>query len=403
MIPAIIGAAAAVAVASGVMQYYNAAKARKATKERLHEIEQMFSAIVPPDLGIKVWDDPKFLATVPEPAFNMQAITPKMYESVGQYIPQAAAVIAEKRPDLVRASDEANKGRQSQMDALEQYRRIARSDFDPELAQRMAESSRKARSDAQSRQASILQDAARRGQASSLGTMAMQSAGASDAMERQAIEGQMAAAESYRNRLAAMQRGAELGGQVRQSEMSEAGRNTDIINDFNQRTSARYQQAAQQRADLANKGQLYNLGEGQRIADANVDAVNKSRYEHVGRANDLRQMAYGNARQTRNDRIQGQKDRMNVIQRDYENRMSNAATRANVSYHRIGEDQQNTRDTNAAIQGGADSAMAGAQYYDRYGGGNEPEPNDRRQDYNDVGGRNPGNYRRLDDDYWRTS
>jgi hypothetical protein len=403
MIPAVIGAAAAVAVASGVMQYYNAAKARKATKERLAEIERMFAAIVPPDLGIKVWDDPKFLASVPEPAFNMEAITPKMYERVGQYIPQAAAVIAEKRPDLVQASEAAKKGRESQMEALENYRRIARSDFDPELAQRMAESSRKARSDAQSRQASILQDAARRGQASSLGTMAMQSAGTSDAMERQAIEGQMAAAESYRNRLAAMQRGAELGGQVRQSEMAEAGRNTDIINDFNQRTSARYQQAAQQRADLANQGQLYNLGQDQRISDANVDAVNKSRYERVGRANDLRQRAYGNARQTRADRIQAQKDKIGYIQQDYDNRMANASTRAGVSYNRVNQDQQNTRDTNAAIQGGADSLMAGAQYYDRYGGGNEPEPNDRRQDYNDVGGRNPGNYRRLDDDYWRTS
>lgn len=354
--------AGAVAVATAVMQYYNAEKARKASKQRLSEIEGMFNAIVPPDLNVRVWDDPALVATIPEPAFNLEAITPEMFERVGQYVPQAAEVIAERRPELVEASQEARQGREAQMEALESFRRIARSDFDPELQQRLAEASRKSRADAQSRQASVLQDAGRRGQAGSLATMAAQMSAGEDAMQRQAIESQMAAAESYRNKLAALQRSSDIGGQVRQSEMSEAARNADIINDFNQRTSTRYQQAAQQRADLANQAQMFNLREGQRVADANVQARNQAKYEGVDRGNRLRQQQYQNARQTREDRMNVEIMKQNLKNKMFDNQMAHTAARAGVGYNRINMDQQFMRDRNQAIQGFGDMATAGLLY-----------------------------------------
>lgn len=394
--------AGAVAAATALMQYYNAERARKASAKRLKEIEGMFNAIVPPDLNVKIWDDPALVASIPEPAFNLEAVTPEMYEQVGQYVPQAAEVIAERRPELVEASQEAKRGREAQMEALESFRRIGRSEFDPELQQKLAEASRKSRADAQSRQASVLQDAARRGQAGSLATMAAQMSAGEDAMQRQAIESQMAAAESYRNRLAALERSSDIGGQVRQGEMAEAARNADIINAFNERTSTRYQQAAQARADLANKGQLYNLGEQQRIADANVQARNESRYESMNRGNQLRQQQYQNKRQNRQDRLDIEQMKAKLQQQIYDNEMAKAAARAGVGYERVKNDVGRAEAQNAAIGGLGQAGVGAATTYYKY---NYPQQQQQQQpgpagyDY----GSTQGNYRRLDDEYWRTS
>lgn len=397
MLPAMIAVAAGAQVVSGLIQYYNAEKARKAGRKRLGEIEAMFNAIVPPDLDVKIWDDPKLIASIPEPAFNLAAITPDMYERVGQYVPQAAQVIAERRPELVKASEEAKRGREAQLESLDQYRRIARSDFDPELAQRLAQASRKSRTDAQSRQASILQDAARRGQSGSLATMAMQNSGTQEAMQRQAIDSQMAAAESYRNKMAAMERSANLGGQVRQSEMSEAGRNADIINDFNQRTSARYQQAAQQRADLANQGQMFNLREGQRVSDANVEAQNKAKYEAMDRGNEMRQRRYSNRRLTRQDRIDAQLQKQNAMNKMFDNQMAHTAGKAGVSYNRINFDTQSAQDRNQAYQGVADTIGAAPGAYSKYKKAKKAEDDEEWEpDYRDA-----GDYNTDDDVYGR--
>jgi hypothetical protein len=394
--------AGAVAVATALMQYYNAEKARRGSAKRLKEIEGMFNAIVPPDLNVKIWDDPALVATIPEPAFNLEAVTPEMYERVGQYVPQAAEVIAERRPELVEASQEAKRGRDAQMEALESFRRISRSEFDPELQQKLAEASRKSRADAQSRQASLLQDAARRGQAGSLATMASQMSAGEDSMQRQAVESQMAAAESYRNRLAALQRSSDIGGQVRQSEMSEAAKNADIINDFNQRTSTRYQQAAQQRADLANQAQMFNLKEGQRIADANVQSRNQARYEGIDRGNRLRQQQYANRRTNRQDRFEVEQLKAKYKQQMYDNEMAKAASKAGVGYERVKNDIGRAEGQNAAIGGLGQAGVGMATTYYKYHPDDQQPPPQQPHGGYDYGS-TQGNYRRLDDEYWRTS
>lgn len=346
-----LAAMAGAQVVSGIMQYYQAEKARKASSKRLKEIEAMFDRIVPPGYDLKVWDDPKLVATIPEPEFNLDKITPELYESVGQYVPQVADYVAEARPELVKASDEAKKGRDAQMEALERYRDIARGGLDPVLAQKLSEASRRAQMEAQSRQASILQDANRRGQAGSLMTMAAQMQGGSDAMERAALESQLAAAESYRNQLRALDQSAALGGQIRQSEMAEAARNADIINSFNQRTSQRYQQYAQMRADMANQANLRNLDERQRIADANVQLKNAAQQEWVNRQNALKQQQYMNARQTRQDRIDVEKYKNSLLQQMYQNEMDRARGKAGIAGQQIDYLRQDAQDRNQMIQG----------------------------------------------------
>ncbi len=365
-----------ISVVSGLMQYYQSEKARKASKQRLAEIERMFDAIVPPDFNVSVWDDPKLVASIPEPAFNLEKITPELYESVGQYVPQVAEFVKEKAPELVKASADAQTGRQAQMDALERYKQLSRSDFDPELQQKLAEASRRSRTDAQSREASVLQDANRRGQGGSLATMATQQIGGEASMQRAAQESQMAAAESYRNKLRALDQSANLGGQIRQSEMGEASRNADIINDFNERTSTRYQQYGQMRADQANQAQMRNLGERQRISDANVGQRNDAQKEWIGRGNAMAQQGYQNRRQTQQDLQNVEKYKNELKQNMYGNEMSRAQGKAGLAQQGIADIQHQAQDKNQMIQGLGNAGMTGASAY--YQGQQEDDREQRR-------------------------
>jgi hypothetical protein len=374
-VPLIAGVVAVQAV-SGIMQYWQAEKARGANEKRLKEIEAMFDAIVPPEFDIKVFDDPALANDIPAPALNLDKIDPKLYQSVGQFIPEVAAYVQEADPNLIYATENAQKGREAQLEALERYKKIASGDFDPEFEAKMASASDRARRDAQSRQDSILQDANRRGQMGSGVMMASQMNQGADAMSRQAIESQLAAAESYRNQLGALDRSAMLGGQIRQSEMDEEGKNVGIINDFNERTSRAFQQYLQQRADMANKAKYANWQNDQRIADRNVDIQNAAQLEHVNRYNQGQKTNFDAQQMNRNNRLD-LIDRQNRLkQQMYENLIARASGKAGIANSFININNQSAQDKNQAIRGVGDGLTAGALYY--YGAQNrqpgQPQP-----------------------------
>ena len=97
---------------------------RGASNARLKEIQKQYDAIVPPNLGVGVWDDPKLLHDVPETQFDTSAITHKTIEMVGQYKPEIAARIQEAAPQLAQKTTAATAGRQAQMDALNTLKSI---------------------------------------------------------------------------------------------------------------------------------------------------------------------------------------------------------------------------------------------------------------------------------------
>lgn len=358
------GAAQAV---SGIMQYYQAEKARKASDKRLKEIEAMFNAIVPPEYDLKIYDDPKLAQNIPAPALNLDRIDPQLYRSVGQFIPEVAQYVQEANPQLVQATAAANQGRQSQMDALEKYRQIAAGGVDPEFEQKMSDASQRARRDAQSRQASILQDANRRGQLGSGIMLASQMNQGADAMQRQAIESQLAAAESYRNQLGAMGQGAQLGGQIRASEMSEQGRNADIVNSFNERTSRAYQSYLQQIADEANRAKYSGWQNDQAIANRNVDAQNAANQEQVQRYNQGQKTYYDVAQNNRNNTLDLEDRKNRLRQQMYDNLIAKTSGRAGISQQINSTNMQNAQDRNQITRGLGDAVTSGALYYGKYG------------------------------------
>lgn len=352
----------AISAASGLIQLYNSERERGATKERLKQIEKMFNEIVPPQYDIKVWDDPKLVETIPPAAFDMSRITPESYASVGQFVPEVAQFVQEQRPEIVQASGAAQEGRAAQLDALRRYKDIASGQTDPLFQQKMQEASDRARIEAQGRQSAILQDAQRRGALDSGVQLAAQMQGTSDSMTRGALSSQAAAAEAYRNQLMAMDRSAELGGNIRGSEMNEAARNVGIINDFNQRTSRNYQDYLNQRSAMQNQAQRYNLDRDQAIADANVAGRNKAQVENINRYNDLMGQRYNMQNKQRDDRIAIQKYKENLMQQNYANQRQNVNDRAGVQSDISNYMNQATRDRNQAVQGIGEGLTAGWMY-----------------------------------------
>jgi len=401
--------AAGAQIISGVMQHYQSEKARGATNKRLKEIEAMFDAIVPPQYDLKVYDDPKYAAEIPPAQLNVEAITPEMYQQVGQYVPEMASFVQEAMPQLVEASAAAQTGRRAQLDALERYKQIASGEFDPMLQQRLMEASEKARTDAQSRQASIMQDAQRRGQFGSGIMLASQQAAAGDEMARQARESQMAAAEAYRNQLMALDKSASLGGDIRQSEMGEEARNVGILNSFNERTSRNYQDYLQSRADALNRAKIMETERARQVADANVQLRNRSTEQARDLFNKQQVMNNESAWQNRQSSLANEERKQRLQQQMYENLMQKARGKAGIAQTGIDYLRQDAQDRNQMIRGMGDAATAGAMYYGKYGQqsperqlgmGTNNMPMNNQYDYDTRPGEN---YRYSPTDTWRTA
>ncbi len=363
----------AVAAVSALMQAYQSEKARGATNSRLKEIEKMFDAIVPPDFDLKVYDDPALAKDLPGPELNVEAITPEAFELAGTYNPEVADFVREQAPELVRASEAAQTGRGAQLDALERYREIASGGFDPELAQKLDEASRRAQTDAQSRSASIVQDANRRGVMGSGLEFAAKQRASSDAMSRAADDSRFAAAESYRNQLMAMDKSANLGGDIRSSEMAEEARNVGIINDFNERASRNYQDYLTAKTETANKAKLINLEREQQVSDANTSARNLAAVQNRQRYNDAQQTKYNVAKDNRNTKLDVLDRKQRLKQQMYENLMTKARGKAGIAQTGIDYLRSDTRDRNQAIQGVGDAAIAGMLYSGKYNQNAQPE------------------------------
>lgn len=390
-----IEAIAAGAMALGSLaQLYNAEKARGAEKARLKEIEKLYDSIKPPDYDLSIMDppelhaerlnDPKFSSMQAAPKFNMEKLTPEELKMVGKYIPEVAPYIAEESPKVLEKSPDMAKAREAQLNALRKFQEIGSGGFDPEFAQKVQESSRRAQQEAQSRQDSILQDFARRGQGGSGLSLAAQLGGASQAMDRSAQTNMAAASQAYRNQLNALAQGAQLGSQINQEDTGFQGRNADIINQFNARTAAGRQNYENQRAGSLNQANQYNLGVEQQLANANVDARNKFSQNDQSRLDNLlkyttefntkerdslynrlaNERSYGNqiSQQNYNNQV-GARDRVNnLAQQGFTNQMNIASGKSGNAMIQNQALRQQTQDRNAAIQGLANAGVNYATY-----------------------------------------
>jgi hypothetical protein len=395
---AIVGAA----VIGAAVQYYNSEKARGASKEHLKQIEEAFNAIKPPDYDLTIQDppklheqalqSPKFSDPMEAPKFNLDALKPEQFKLIGKMDPQIAAYVAEANPKLIERTKDMDTARQAQMSALRRFQDIGKGEFDPQYAEAVQKAARSAQGEAQSRQASIMQDFARRGFAGSGLNLASQMGAASQSMDRTAAANQAAASEAYRNRLNALMQGAQLGGQINQEDVGLQSRNADIINGFNERMSRNRQAYENQRVAALNNAQQYNLGTAQGLANMNVNAANENAQGHQRRLDELTKYGAGFAQDERNraDRNAqqtyanqdaerrylnsiitskaaweaGEREKLNKIRsQQFQDQMDIARGKSGIASQRMEADMSAARDRNAMVQGVTNAGMMGAMAY----------------------------------------
>jgi len=354
-------------------QAWQAERARGAAQDRLDRIESLFNSLKPPEYDLSVMDAPEYISTaIPEPEFDYSRFTPEMYEIVGQYEPELAPYIQMEAPQLAELGEVGEAGVEAQRRALEQMIRVSEGE-DPLLQARMSEAARRAQQEAGAREASILQGAARRGALTSGLTAAAQMQSGAAAMDRLAGATTDAAAESYRQALNAMAASGQLGGQMAQQEFGRSQSNVDVINQFNQMTSAQYQNYLQERARQMNEAQLRNLGEEQRVGEANVQQRNVAALQERARRDELaqdrymRQLAerdYQNKLLERQATFrQGERERAAGLQSQaFRDQLAKAQGQAGIGQTQIGLGMQTAQDRGRMIQGATDLASDYAKY-----------------------------------------
>lgn len=411
-----IAAIAGVSVLSGLAQYYTAEKARKASQAQLDKIEATFNAIKPPnyDLSIEappqmhdeLLQSPKFSDPQAAPQFNLNALTPEQFKMIGKMSPEIAGYVAEANPTLLTKTSDMETGRKAQLSALQRMQEIGKGEFDPQYQEMVQKAARAAQGEAQSRNASIMQDFARRGAGGSGLNLAAQMAASSQGMDRNAQVNQNAASESYRNRLNALMSGAQLGSQIGQEDTSFQGRNADIINAFNDRVSRSRQAYENNRTAALNNAQQYNLGVEQDVSNRNVGAANEFARGNQQRMDELtkyganfaqseRDRADRNAQQTfQNQDAQrrylnsllaekaswqaGEREKLNKLRsQEFQDKLDIARGKSGIASQRIGADISAAQDRNAMIQGLSNAATTGAMAY-------QNSQDARNQNYNNA-------------------
>lgn len=357
----------------GLAQYYSAEKARKASQARLNKIEEMFNKIKPPDYDLSITDPPalhqeklalpQFSDPLQAPKFDLSKLDPEDLKVVGKFNPELPALVMEAEPELIKKTEGMKLGREAQLKALKRLQGIGEGEFDPEYQQQVQEAARAAQGEAQSRQASIMQDFARRGIAGSGMNLAAQIGASASSMDRAAQANQAAAAQAYRNRLNALMSGAQLGSQIRGEDIDLQARNTAAINAFNQRVSRQRQAYEDQRAQAMNQAQMYNLGVGQSVEQQNVAARNQAAMADRARLDALAKYGAGFAQQeaARADRNVQQQYANQVAQQQYANQMAagQAAWKAGELEKQNKLKQQMYQDQMGRTQGAA--GIAGQQ------------------------------------------
>ena len=306
---------------SGVAQWFNSRDAQRASENERRRIEALLNQIQ-------------------DPSFDKSDINPEDVALLQHYVPEVAPYVREVVPQQVLArSQGAVEGRDAQLQALGQFRRLMEQGYDPQTAMEMARSQRAASAEAASARQTAGAEAARRGFG---GGMSFLQAGAGQqAQDRLALSQQQALADAANRRTQGAQLAAGLGGQIRGEDVNLERGNIDIINAYNQRLAQSQQDWMNRGADIRNQATLRNIGEAQRI-----DELNKANRYNAARAN--------------------QSNRNTIGQQQFNNAIAKVTGQQGVSQMARDDAYARAAQSNAAWQSGSDFASKAAGAY--YGG-----------------------------------
>lgn len=309
----------AVSAGSALAQWYNSEQGRKASAAEREQVKAM-------------------LDNVQSPNFDPSKLTPQQYSVVRKYVPQVANFVKEVNPKLTMAdSAGAVAGRGAQMDALNKLRNLSQSGTDEQSQLLQQEATNAANVANRGRQGAITQDFQNRGMGGSGLEMLSQLSNAQGANEIQAQNSRQGALQAIQTKLQAMRDSANLGGQVRDQDVSLEKGNNDIWNSFNQRTAQRQQAYGDNVANTQNEGDRFNLQNEQDVGNRNTSTGNQFQEYNQGRDDKIKQATYDNS-------------------------MSKVKTYAGIADNAQKAISDNTRDTNSAISGLGQGVQTGIAY-----------------------------------------
>jgi hypothetical protein len=385
-VTAAVAVGAATQIVSGISNYINAEKDRKEQKKRYKEMKGWWDELVPPeynltpnsppDLIYQKLNSPEFAERIASGNYDLSKI-----QRVRKFAPQIAPYIEEKAPELIKDTQGMLEGRAAQRAALQRYMEASTGSEDPEYRELMERASKRATADAASRQASLMQQYARRGIGGSGLELQSQLGSQAAENERQGMESLSAATQAQKNRLTALAAGASLGERISNQDLTQQQINMNAINAFNQRAASNRQNYEGYRTGLLNDADMFNLTEDQRLSEYNrtredrlkqlmrsEQASERDRMDSIARdryANDRAERSYEDQLKLgRYNLAAAEKDRMNsLLRQQYEDRLQKLRGKMGLSASEMQNNTQAARDRIAATQGISDAIGSGADAY----------------------------------------
>jgi hypothetical protein len=285
MVDPITAAIVGSALVGGLANYLGSKSAADRQKKAIREQNQLEIA--------KFERLQNLLNQVQDPTFDYRTLNPQDFTLVQEYVPEVASFVREKDPQFVELTQDAITGRQAQKDVLKDFMERSQGEsLQSELNRQIViEDTAQA---TRGLDESLIQEFSRRGQLGSGLEAAMRLVGREQTTGNLADLQAQLAAQAEQEQLQALAQAGNIGGQIEQSEISREAKNTDIINAFNQRLSARQQQQEMYEADTKNQAQLRNIGERQRINEMNIAQKNQTEQQRIDNRNRIAQQEYQN-------------------------------------------------------------------------------------------------------------
>jgi hypothetical protein len=236
----------------------------------------------------------ELLRKVQEPDFDAHELTAPQLKIFAEYFPEVYKAVVPDEVKLVAESPEARTSQVESLAKLEQIRdqglpigeRIAAQQAGQRLAGEMAGADKY-----------VMRDLAQRGRlggGEELSGRMMSNQTAADMANQM---GSNLALQASQNRLMGAQGAFQAAGGLRGQDIARNQMNADYANRFNEMVTGRQMQANAAAAGARNEGQLYNVGQQQRIGESNVMNTYANQARNQEYANQLKQQAYNNAYQ----------------------------------------------------------------------------------------------------------
>lgn len=252
----------------GIIGSSSASKARKQAMEMAKQAAAQYNGIIPPEV---------------------RELIVQEFQSQGTYTPEIEQAISLGESQVAQIKEDPVL-RGMQMEALQTLAQRGKTGLSPEDRAALNQVRGEVQRDIEAKRQQILQNMQARGMGGSGAELAMQIAASQEGADRASEESDRLAAIASQNALQAMSQYGNMAGNVRSQDFNVDQARASAEDEFN-RFNVQNQQGVQSRnVGARNEAQQMNLGEKQRIAEANI---NRQREEQL-RQEQAKQQQFAN-------------------------------------------------------------------------------------------------------------